>query len=206
MITRIQGVLTAVLEDEIRLQVGPLEYQVLVPEVVRRAVQSQVGEQISFVTLHFFEGNPVQQGRMIPRLLGFLNQVDLAFFELFCTVDGIGIRKCMRMMVAPVATIADAIQRGDAKWLVTLPGIGPAMADKILGSLKKKAGVFAIPATNGQAPTQDPGKEKLYGEVLAGLQGLGLGPAEARSRLDRLLASGLFPDTVEKAITLMFKT
>ena len=38
MITKITGVLNRVLDEEVRLQVGPLEYEVLVPEFVRRAV------------------------------------------------------------------------------------------------------------------------------------------------------------------------
>ena len=41
MITKITGVLNRVLDEEVRLQVGPLEYQVLVPEFVRRQVQMQ---------------------------------------------------------------------------------------------------------------------------------------------------------------------
>jgi len=40
MITRMTGVLNRVLDEEVRLQVGALEYQVLVPEFVRRQVQT----------------------------------------------------------------------------------------------------------------------------------------------------------------------
>ena len=47
MITRITGVLNRVLEEEVRLQVGGLEYQVLVPECVRRAVQGNVGRELT---------------------------------------------------------------------------------------------------------------------------------------------------------------
>ena len=36
MITRITGVVNRVIDEEVRLQVGALEYQVLVPEFVRR--------------------------------------------------------------------------------------------------------------------------------------------------------------------------
>ena len=39
MITKITGVLNRVLDEGVRLQVGALEYQVLVPEFVRRAMQ-----------------------------------------------------------------------------------------------------------------------------------------------------------------------
>ena len=41
MITKMTGTLTRVFDDEARLQVGPFEYQVLIPEFVRRQVQSR---------------------------------------------------------------------------------------------------------------------------------------------------------------------
>ena len=41
MITRITGMLNRVLEEEVRLQVGAFEYQVLVPEFVRRTVHRE---------------------------------------------------------------------------------------------------------------------------------------------------------------------
>ena len=66
MITRITGVLTRVLEEEVRLQVGALEYQVMVPEFVRRSVQTGVGKEVTFHTVHYFDGNPMQ-GHVVPR-------------------------------------------------------------------------------------------------------------------------------------------
>src|SRR5437762_2582241 len=41
MITKITGSLVRVLDDEVRLLAGPFEYQVLVPEFVRRRLQGQ---------------------------------------------------------------------------------------------------------------------------------------------------------------------
>ncbi len=46
MITKITGVLNRVLDEGVRLQVGPLEYEVLVPEFVRRALQTRVGQEV----------------------------------------------------------------------------------------------------------------------------------------------------------------
>ena len=52
------------------------------------------------------------------------SEAELDFFELFCTVDKVGVRKALKAMVRPIKEIADAIQRQDAKWLTTLPGVG----------------------------------------------------------------------------------
>ena len=123
MITQITGMLNRVLDEEVRLQVGALEYQVLVPEFVRRTVQSRVGQEMTLHTSHYLDGNPMQ-GRVVPRLIGFLTEAELDFFELFCTVDKVGTRKALKALVRPIKEIADAIQRQDRKWLTTLPGVG----------------------------------------------------------------------------------
>jgi Holliday junction DNA helicase RuvA len=127
MITRITGVLSRVLDEEVRLQVGPIEYQVLVPEFVRRQLQSLLGQEIALHTSHYFDGNPMQ-GRVVPRLIGFQTEAELEFFELFCTVDKVGVRKAIKALIRPVREIANAVQRQDSKWLTTLPGVGAATA------------------------------------------------------------------------------
>src|SRR5262245_435641 len=156
MITRITGVLNRVLDEEVRVQVGGLEYQVLVPEFVRRQLQSRLGAEVTLSTAHFLDGNPMQ-GRVVPRLIGFLSEAELDFFELFCTVDKVGTRKALKALVRPVKEIANAIQRQDAKWLTTLPGIGAATAEHMIASLKRKVTRFALAGptevaeTNGKA-------------------------------------------------------
>ncbi|MEY4190482.1 MAG: hypothetical protein RIR17_1218 [Planctomycetota bacterium] len=207
MITKITGLLNTVSEDDARIQVGALEYQVLVTELVRRQIQGNVGQEISLHTMHFLEGNPVQQGRMIPRLLGFLHENDMAFFELFCTVDGIGVKKAIRVIAMPVQQIADAIQRSDVKWLTTLPGIGAAMAEKIVAGLRKKVAPFALAVSEiGDGKTGKPAvQDRIFADVFNALMALGLGPSEARNRVDQLIASGKVPASVEEAITTVFK-
>src|ERR671934_64474 len=159
MITRITGVLNRVLEEEVRLQVGGLEYQVLVPEFVRRRVQGEVGKEVTLFTTHYLDGNPMQ-GRVVPRLIGFLAEAELDFFELFCTVDKVGTRKALKALVRPVKEVADAIQRQDAKWLTTLPGVGAQTAEKIVATLRRKVTRFALMpaavAAQGGGPAPPP--------------------------------------------------
>src|SRR6202008_732399 len=64
-----------------------------------------------------------------------------------------GKRKAMKALVRPVKEIADAIQRQDAKWLTTLPGVGAATAEQIVATLRRKVTKFALmtePAANGE--------------------------------------------------------
>src|SRR5262252_5038574 len=143
MITKMTGVLNRVLDEEIRVQVGPLEYQVLVPEFVRRQVQGWLGRELTLHTSEYLDGNPMQ-GRVVPRLIGFMTEAELEFFELFCTVDKVGVRKAIKALIRPVREIANAIQRQDAKWLTTLPGVGAATAEQIVATLRRKVTKFAL--------------------------------------------------------------
>ena len=127
MMTRMTGVLSRVLDDEVRLQVGPVEYQVLVPEAVRRQIQLRAGTEITFHVTEYLEGNS-GGSRFVPRRIGFLTEAELDFFDLFCTVEKIGAKKALKAMARPVREIADAIARQDVRWLSTLPGIGATTA------------------------------------------------------------------------------
>src|ERR1043166_2070420 len=161
MITRITGIINRVLDEEIRLQVGPIEHQVLVPEFVRRVVQHRHGEEVTLHTTEYLEGNPAQS-RFVPRLIGFVHEIELAFFELFCTVDKAGVRKGMKARVRPINEIADAIQRQDSKWLTSLPGIGPATADQVVATLRRKVTRFAFAdraAVNGEGAAATAGAD-----------------------------------------------
>lgn len=81
MIKYITGRLVEVFDSSIIMENGPFHFEVLVPDFVRHNVQSLVGEDLSLHTILYFEGNP--QGRMNPRMVGFLSKVELEFFELF---------------------------------------------------------------------------------------------------------------------------
>jgi holliday junction DNA helicase RuvA len=210
MITKISGVLNRVLDEEVRLQVGPLEYQVLIPEFVRRQVQTRVGQEVTLHTSQYMDGNPMQ-GRVVPRLLGFISEAELEFFELFCTVDKVGTRKAIKALVRPIREIADAIQRQDAKWLTTLPGVGAATAEQIVATLRRKVTKFAlmpasVPTTEGgPAPTVVVDGNVLE-DAYQALLSVGHSPTEARDRLDKILSGGRSYKSVEEILLEIYKT
>ena len=211
MITKITGLLTRVLDDEVRLQVGALEYAVQVPEFVRRSVQGRIGHEITLHTCHYFDGNPMQ-GRVVPRLVGFPSEAELDFFDLFCTVDKVGTKKALKAMVRPVKEIADAIQRQDAKWMTTLPGVGAATAEQIIATLRRKVTRFALmaaPPTADGAPPKEGNAVVVDGNVIEdayqALMSVGHGPAEARNRLDKAMATGKAFKSVEEVLLEIYK-
>jgi holliday junction DNA helicase RuvA len=205
MITKMTGTVNRVLDEEIRLQVGPLEYQVLVPEFIRRALQHKQGEEITLYTSHYLDGNPAH-GRMVPRLIGFLAEAEQEFFDLFCTVDKVGVRKAMKAFVRPIKEIADAIQRQDNKWLTTLPGIGAATAEQIVATLRRKVTKFALmasPKGAGEAPATNVDGSVLE-DAYQALLSVGHSPQEARDRLDKALAGGKHYKSVEEILLAIY--
>lgn len=227
MITKMTGTLTRVLDDEARLAVGAFEYQVMVPEAVRRQLQMRTGQEVTFHISEYLEGNP-SGNRFVPRRVGFLTELELDFFDLFCTVEKIGVKKALKAMARPVREIADAINRQDTRWLSTLPGIGATTAEQIVTTLKRKMPKFLMgpvteadpePAVVEAKPT---GKRKpqsvapepvvesglpdgrVVEDAYQALMALGLSPVEARSKLDAVLTSGKGFKTVEDALMLVY--
>ena len=230
MLTKITGTLIRVLDEEARLQVGPFEYQVLIPEAVRRQIQMRVGQEVSLHITEYLEGN-AGGNRFVPRKIGFNTEAELEFFELFCTVEKIGAKKALKAMARSVKEIADAISRQDNRWLSTLPGIGPTTAEQIVTTLKRKVAKFAMMSTPA-APTETPAEEakpksngkkratpepapqpqelavqadgKLIEDVYQALMGLGHNPLEARAKLDDLLTCGKPFKSFQEALTIIY--
>lgn len=194
MITHIRGILETVAEETLTLAVDPFEIEVLIPEHTRRQVQGKLGEPLSLHTIFYIEGGAMS-GRMVPRLIGFLSPIDREFFDTFCSVDGVGVRKALRAMVRPVRELARTIQDQDVKMLATYPGIGEAMAERIVAKLRRKVGKFALivspegvdvsrAETNGEPENAEP---DVIRDTFAALLSVGHSELQARQAIDRVL-------------------
>ena len=204
MITKITGRLAHLDEAFLTLQAGPFDYEVLIPEFTRRHLQSMVGQEVSLHTIEYLEGNPMQ-GRMTPRLIGFLSEVEREFFELFCSVDGIGVRKALRAMVRHVKDVATAIEEQDDKFLASLPGIGPAMSERIIAKLRRKVPKFALMVSRQEASEADVAPD-LVSEAYQILRQLGHAESEARRLLDGALAKKKkYPD-VQSLLQVIYQS
>jgi Holliday junction DNA helicase RuvA len=185
MITKITGTPITVSGDTLTLAVGAFEYEILIPEFARRNLQNKIGQQVSLHTVEYLEGNPMQ-GRLIPRLVGFLNPIEREFFDMFCEVDGVGVKKALRAMVRPVQEVAALIEDQDAKGLATLPGVGPATAERIIAKLRRKVPKFALLVARDTAPVADVERD-LLSEAYEVLRVLGHSESDARRLLDEAL-------------------
>jgi Holliday junction DNA helicase RuvA len=185
LITKITGQLVELGEETLTLGVGAFEYEILIPEFSRRQLQASVHDEIKLYTIEYLEGNPMQ-GRLSPRLVGFLTEIEREFFELFCSVDGVGVKKALRAMVRPVREVAAAIEKQDTKALSGLPGVGPATAERIIAKLRRKVPKFALMAARDE-PTAAEVELDVVSETFEVLRKLGHSESDARRLVDAAL-------------------
>ena len=206
MITKISGKLLALDEEAATIDVPPFEYQVLIPDFARRQLQAKLGQSIQMHTIDFLEGNVAQGGRLTPRLIGFLTEPERQFFDLFCSVDGVGVKKALRAMVRPVKELAVMIEEQDSKGLSGLPGIGPATSERIIAKLRRKMPSFALMvgrSTNESAEAS--AANTVARDAFDALLALGHSESDARHLIDEALESGKKFKDVESLLTTIYQ-
>ena len=185
MITRISGQLLRLDDDSATVGIDAFEYQVFIAESSRRPLQAQLGQPTSLHTIYYHDGDP-SRGRVTPRLVGFLSEVEREFFEMFCSVDGVGAKKALRAMVRPVQDIAVMIEEQDVKGLSSLPGVGAATAERIIAKLRRKMSKFALLVAR-QEPYAADVQRDVVEETFNALRTLGHSEADSRRLLDGAL-------------------
>jgi holliday junction DNA helicase RuvA len=187
MIATLTGRLRRKLEDRVVLECGGIGYEVYLPPIAMRALESatpETGDKATELALVIYYHATRDQPR--PVLIGFTSDLDKEFFERLITVKDIGPMIAARSLAAPVAELAAAIARQDEKYLRALPGIGPQKAKNIVAQLQSKVSKFALAREDAQAqaPTSAPaapldadGLRELVWEVLT--RQLGHRPSEA---------------------------
>lgn len=201
VITRITGTLVSLNEVCATVCIGNIEHEVLLPDLVRRQLQSRINDEISLRTIEYLEGNP-QQGRLVPRMIGFASDAEKEFFELFCSVDGVGVRKALRAMIRPVREVAEAIEERDIKQLSTLPGVGPAVAERIVAKLRRKMTKFALMVVTD---IPEGGDRDMFIEAYEALISVGHSAQDARTRIDNVRNSGTKCKSVEDILAQIYQ-
>src|SRR5208283_1304300 len=143
MITAIKGKIVRQNETALTLETGHLSYEILTPiSVMQRVKENQDSDgNIRLITYHYYQMNPSSG---VPVLVGFLNEIERDFFLEFIKVSGIGPRAAVKALNRAIGEIAQAIDRGDTRFLKTLPGIGEQKAREIVAKLQGKMGKFTL--------------------------------------------------------------
>ena len=189
MIASVEGRVGAVAFDSLVIEVAGIGYRVFAaPSVLAAAAPGSV---LKLHTHHLVRED--QQA-----LFGFRSAEELGFFNLLLTVTGVGPRVALAIVGSrPTADLQLAIMQQDQAVLVSIPGIGRKLAERVIFELKEKvtaAGVAASTAVAGG------GAGAGEGEIVAALQALGYSLAEAREASRAALAEAGVGSTLEERV------
>ena len=187
MIASLEGKVGAVAVDSLVIEVGGIGYRVFAAPAVIASASS--GATVKLHTYHLVRED--QQA-----LYGFRTPEELGFFNLLLTVTGVGPKVALAIVGSrPTADLQLAIMTGDQAVLVSIPGIGKKLAERVIFELKEKvaaAGVAASAAAVGGGAAES--------EVVAALQALGYSLGEARDASRTALADATIGGTLEDRV------
>ena len=188
MIASVEGVVGAISPDSLVIEVGGIAYRVFTsPALIATATP---GGRLKLHTYHLVRED--QQA-----LFGFRTPEELGFFNLLLTVTGVGPKVAMAIVGSrPTADLQLAILQQDQAVLVSIPGIGKKLAERIIFELKEKVTAAGVAA----AGTSVAGGDASEGEIVAALQALGYSLGEAREASRTALADVGVASTLEERV------
>lgn len=162
MIGRISGILAQKSPGEITVDVGGVGYQIFIPV----SVFYRLPEPGVKVSLHIH--THVREDAL--QLFGFLEAGEKQVFLLLNSVAGIGPKLAVNILSGiPAEDLARALKEGDQARLVSIPGVGKKLAERMVVELRDKA--VAMPAhESGAAPN---GSSEVMRDAVSALVNLG---------------------------------
>jgi holliday junction DNA helicase RuvA len=193
MIASVEGVVGAISAESLVIEVGGIGYRVFAaPAILATAVP---GGRLKLHTHHLVRED--QQA-----LYGFQSAEELGFFNLLLTVNGVGPKVALAIVGSrPTADLQLAIMTQDQAVLVSIPGIGRKLAERIIFELKEKVAAAGMAASGSVG-----GLGAAESEVVAALQALGYSIGEAREASQAALADPTIGGTLEDRVKAALRT
>ena len=204
MITAIRGKIVDSQEMAVTLEANGLSYEILTPlSVLQRFKENQDSDgNIRLITYHYYQMTPSSG---VPVLVGFLNEIERDFFLEFIKVSGIGPRAAVKALNKAIGEIAQAIDRGDTKYLKTLPGIGEQKAKEIVAKLQGKMGKFTLMRDRVAQESPSPQLRDIEEEALNILLQLQYKKAEAEEMIKKAIERAPKLSTSEELLNEIYK-
>lgn len=209
MISKITGKLEAIIENRAVIEHkdstsgSGFAYDVFIPSGLIKKLLHDKGEIISLFTFHYLEGG-ANNTNPIPRLIGFLNEIDKEFFEKLISVKGFGTKKALKALIIPVCEIAAAIESKDTKTLQSLPEVGKRTAEQIIAELHGRVAKFAL-MKEGIALSEEVERIDFKDEVIEVLLQLGYKTQEAEIMIKKAIAKNKAFKSAEEMIQEIYR-
>jgi len=209
MISRIKGRLVERRDQAVVLEVAGIYYEVLVSDSVMARLDENLDAEsrLELITYYYIQIGPSKGN---PTLVGFLNEIERDFFLDFIKVSGIGPRAAIKALNQPISAIAQAIAKGEEKFLTALPGIGKQKAREIVAKLQNKVGKYGLIQDDGKTVssstvTRDVNVEAWQEEALEVLLQLQYKKNEAQQMIDKALERNDKISSAEQLLNEIYK-
>ena len=189
MIGRISGTLAHKSPGEITVDVGGVGYQIYIPLSVFYRLPD-LGEKVSLHTHTHLREDALQ-------LFGFLEPEEKQVFLLLNSVAGIGPKLAVTVLSGiPADDLARALKAGDQARLISIPGVGKKLAERMIVELRDK--VLTLPAP--EAPLGD--GSQLTRDAVSALVNLGYRRPEAENSVREIAKKegGTLADVLKEAL------
>jgi Holliday junction DNA helicase RuvA len=182
MIARLSGILFEKLPDRVVLDAGGVGYAVAISFQTYQELPDAGNPAALLVHTHVREDTLA--------LFGFATEREKKLFEMLISVSGVGPKLALTLLSGiPADELLGALAKGDARRLVSIPGIGKKTAERLTLELKEKAAKLFVPPAGG------PGIEAQ--DVVSALVNFGYKKSEAERAVDQLTRRGGAPSFAE---------
>ncbi|MBW1730505.1 MAG: Holliday junction branch migration protein RuvA [Deltaproteobacteria bacterium] len=177
MIAHITGQLFRKTTQSVIIEAGGIGYEVFVPLSTFYALP----EQDETVSLHIY--THVREDALL--LFGFSSRLEKELFLMLISVSGIGPKLAVNILsgIGP-QELLDAMAKGDANRLQTIPGVGKKTAERIVLELKEKAIRLGGEREEAQGPAAAV-DDALCSDALSALVNLGYSAKAAKKAVDK---------------------
>ncbi|MBI2090077.1 MAG: Holliday junction branch migration protein RuvA [Deltaproteobacteria bacterium] len=189
MIAKITGALAHKMPGEITVDVAGVGYQVYIPLSVFYRLP-EVGGQVSlFIHTHLRED--------ALQLYGFLEQEEKQLFMLLNSVAGIGPKLAVTILSGiPAEDLARALREGDQMRLLSIPGVGKKLAERMIVELRDKFAALASERVGHEDGSP------LVRDAVSALVNLGYRRGEAEKSVREIArgGEGSLPEVLKEAL------
>lgn len=180
MIAQLSGTLAHKMPGEVVVDVGGVGYQIYIPLNVFYSMP-EIGARVSLYIHTHLREDALQ-------LFGFREPRDKQIFMLLNGVAGIGPKLAVNILSGISADeLAQAIRDGDQLRLVSIPGVGRKLAERMLVELRDKLTALRTQPTEGA--TSDKGSQ-LMQDAVSALVNLGYRQTEVEKNVRDAFRSG----------------
>lgn len=180
MIAQISGTLAHKVPGEIVVDVGGVGYQVFIPLSVFYRLPD-IGAPVSLYIHTHLREDALQ-------LFGFQGLEEKQVFLLLNSVAGIGPKLAVNILSGiPADELAQAIKHGDQVRLVSIPGVGKKLAERMVVELRDK--FTALEPQTPPAAAQSNGSELIH-DAISALVNLGYRKVEVEKNVRDVAQGG----------------